>query len=108
MATYQPSASLEMVTVLGMPSKGRDQWTVIRPILERTRNPLSSVAPLPYSLKVKEWKRSLPLKRGKPCLLAALDAAEECLVRLIQPRQHVLQDMASGSPHSPETPPGWP
>ena len=48
--TYQPSASLEIVTVFGVPSKGRDQRTAILPILERTRNPLSSVAPLPYSL----------------------------------------------------------
>ena len=47
---YQPSASLEIVTVLGVPSIGRDQRTAMRPILERTRKPLSSVAPLPNSL----------------------------------------------------------
>ena len=66
MATYHPSASFEMVTVLGVPSMGRDQCTLMRPILERTSKPLSSRAPLPYSLKVKEWKRFRPLKRGKP------------------------------------------
>ena len=56
-ATYQPSASLEIVTVLGVPSMGRDQWTAMRPILARTSAPLSSRAPLPYSLNVKEWER---------------------------------------------------
>src|SRR5215813_13160406 len=40
-ATYLPSASLEMVTVLGVPSSGRLQWTLMRPILDRTREPLS-------------------------------------------------------------------
>ncbi len=39
-----------IVTVLGVPSIGRDQRTAIRPILERTRKPLSSVAPLPNCL----------------------------------------------------------
>ena len=53
-AMYQPSTSLEMVTVLGVPSMGRDQWTRMRPIFERTKTPLSSSAPLPYSLKAKE------------------------------------------------------
>src|SRR5262249_30668963 len=48
--TYQPSASLETVTVLGVPSIGRDQRRATRPILERTRYLLSSVAPLPNSL----------------------------------------------------------
>src|SRR5262245_18723104 len=38
---YHPSASLLIVTVLGVPSKGRDQRTVMRPILERIRKPLS-------------------------------------------------------------------
>src|SRR5262249_52242855 len=47
---YQPSASRLIVTVLGVPSSGRDQRTVIRPILDRTRKPLSSVAPLPNCL----------------------------------------------------------
>ena len=48
--TYQPSASRLIVTVLGVPSRGRDQRTAIRPIFESTRKPLSSVAPLPNSL----------------------------------------------------------
>ena len=48
--TYQPSASRLIVTVLGVPSSGRDQRTAIRPILERTRKPFSSVAPLPNCL----------------------------------------------------------
>src|SRR5260221_1453684 len=39
---------------LGVPSSGRDQWTPIRPIFDRTREPLSNRAPLPYSLNVKE------------------------------------------------------
>ncbi len=64
MATYQPSASLETVIVLGVPSMGRDQWTLMRPIFESTRQPLSSRAPLPYSLQVKERQRLRPLKRG--------------------------------------------
>ena len=54
-AIDQPSASFVTVTVLGIPSIGRDQWTLMRPILERTRTPLSREAPLPYSLKVNEW-----------------------------------------------------
>jgi hypothetical protein len=48
--TYQPSASRETVTVLMVPCTGRDQRTAIRPILERTSEPFSSRAPLPYSL----------------------------------------------------------
>ena len=39
---------------LGGSLDGRDQWTLIRPILERTNYPLSSVAPFPYSLKVND------------------------------------------------------
>jgi hypothetical protein len=35
--TYQPSASLEMVTVLIVPWIGRDQRTAMRPILLKTR-----------------------------------------------------------------------
>ena len=50
MQTYQPSASRLIVTVLGVPSIGRDQRTAMRPILERTRKPLSSRGPLPNSL----------------------------------------------------------
>jgi hypothetical protein len=41
------------------------------PDLEEDQETLSNRAPLPYSLKVNEWKRFLPLKRGKsafsPC-----------------------------------------
>ena len=48
--TYQPSASLLSVTVLGVPCRGRDQWTLMRPILESMRYPFSRRAPLPYSL----------------------------------------------------------
>ena len=58
--TYQPSASRESVTVLGVPSNGRDQRTAIRPIFDKTRKPLSTVAPLPNSLYVNEWERSRP------------------------------------------------
>ncbi len=45
---YQPSASREIVTGLGVPSSGRDQRTATRPIFDRTRKPLSSRAPLSY------------------------------------------------------------
>ena len=93
-ATYQPSASLEIGDGLGHPLQRRDQWTLIRPILDRTRKPLSSVAPLPNSLKVNEWIAVAPLETRKARLLAPLDATEERLIRLIQPRQHVLQDVA--------------
>src|SRR5260370_11716709 len=65
-SAHHPAGALERVTVLGVPSKGRDQRTATRPILERTRQPLSSCAPLPYSLQVKRWKRSRPCKRGHP------------------------------------------
>ena len=34
--TYQPSASLETVTVFGVPSGGRDHRTALRPIVLRT------------------------------------------------------------------------
>jgi hypothetical protein len=59
-ATYQPSTSLEIVIVLGVPSIGRLHRMPTRPILDRIRKPLSSRAPLPNSLKVKEWKRFFP------------------------------------------------
>ena len=35
--TYQPSASLEMMTVLGVPSMGRDQRIARRPIFDKTK-----------------------------------------------------------------------
>src|SRR5262245_29746105 len=52
--TYHPSASRLIVTVLGVPSNGRDQRRAILPILDRTRKPLSSAAPLPNCLYVNE------------------------------------------------------
>src|SRR5262249_59623815 len=48
--TYQPSACCDSVTVLGVPSSGRLHRTASRPIVERTRKPFSSVAPLPNCL----------------------------------------------------------
>jgi hypothetical protein len=54
---------------LGVPAMGRNQWTLMRPIVKRTRKPLSKRAPLPHSLKLKEWQRVQPLKRGKPAFL---------------------------------------
>jgi hypothetical protein len=42
---YHPSASRVIATVLGVPCSGRLQRMAIRPILERTRNPLSNRAP---------------------------------------------------------------
>jgi hypothetical protein len=38
------------VTVLIVPATGRDQRTAMRPTFDSTRAPLSSRAPLPYSL----------------------------------------------------------
>jgi hypothetical protein len=38
---YQPSASRDVVTALGVPSVGRDQRTALRPILLSTRKPVS-------------------------------------------------------------------
>src|SRR5258708_34206209 len=63
--TYQPSAALEIVTVLGVPSMGRDQGTATRPNLERARKPLSSRTPLPDPFWVKELTCSLRGCRGK-------------------------------------------
>jgi hypothetical protein len=51
--TYRPSASLEMVTVLGTPWSERLQRTATRPNAASTRKPLSSRAPLPHSVSVK-------------------------------------------------------
>jgi hypothetical protein len=59
-AAFQPSASLDTVAVLGVPSTGRLPRSAIRPILERTKKLLSRVAPLPHSLEVKEGQRSRP------------------------------------------------
>jgi hypothetical protein len=50
LATYQPSAARARVTVLGVPCSGRDQRTASRPIVATTRHPLTSRAPLPYSV----------------------------------------------------------
>jgi hypothetical protein len=46
-ATDQPSAALDMVTVLGVPVSGRLQRTATRPTVLRMRNPWSRVAPVP-------------------------------------------------------------
>ena len=35
----------------------------------------------------------MPLETREARLLASLEATEERLIRLVQPRQHVLQDM---------------
>ena len=62
--TYQPSTSRLIVTVFAVPSNARDRRTATRPILDRTRTPLSSLAPAPYCLQVKlasrlgSWKRA--------------------------------------------------
>src|SRR5262249_57398544 len=37
--TYQPSASRERVTILMVPTRGRDQRTASRPIFDNTRQP---------------------------------------------------------------------
>ena len=49
-ATYQPSASGERVTVVGVPAWGRLQRTALRPSLDRTKHPWSRVAPVPNCL----------------------------------------------------------
>ena len=45
MAAYQPSASRMMVTVLGVPSRGRYKRRRMRPILARVRNLPATAAP---------------------------------------------------------------
>src|SRR5258708_34035498 len=72
--TYQPSASLESVTVLMRPSTARDHRTARRPILERTREPFSRRAPVPYSLLGEEGQRRRPRERGDPGFPPALPA----------------------------------
>jgi hypothetical protein len=63
---YPPSASLERVTVLGMPSGGRCSRRGRCPNLARRRMPASNVAPLPYRGEVKRLERVAPWNRGEP------------------------------------------
>ena len=58
--TYQPAASRRIVSVLGVPCRGRDPCTRTRRLFDRTKQPLASVAPLPYALEVKELRAELP------------------------------------------------
>jgi hypothetical protein len=75
--------------------RDRDQWTAMRPIVASTREPLSSRAPLPYALKVKERQRRPPLKRGKPAFSPRCSAAggRRRDTSPIQAGEHVLQAM---------------
>src|SRR5258708_19731738 len=66
--TYQPSASLESVTVLMRPSTARDHRTARRPILERTREPFSRRAAFPYSFVGKQSPPPPPPKPRAPTL----------------------------------------
>jgi hypothetical protein len=88
------SASRDTVTVWGVPSNGRDQRTATRPILERIRTPLSSVAPSPTSLADLFVGAGVPalaaLRAWEACLFASLHATEVGLIGLSKSRQHVL------------------
>src|SRR5690349_9498912 len=83
MQAYQPSTPREIVTVLGVPRRGRCQRTAIEP----------GPAVFTY-LRIGE--RAVPfaaLKSGIARGLARLDPAEERLKRSIKPTQHILQDL---------------
>jgi hypothetical protein len=93
--TYQPSASREMVTVLGVPSTGRlhrphgnasDLGEDAIPILE-----LGAVAILLIGERVVAVP---PMKAGETGFLAVRHAPEEGLIGLVQSSQHILQNMA--------------
>src|SRR5262249_47954458 len=78
---YHPSASWLSVTVLLLPTTGRLQRTALRPILDKTRDPFSHRAPLPYAWYVKECQRVRPWERGNPaCSPAASRRKHACYV----------------------------
>ena len=83
-----------MVTVLGVPSSGRLQRTATRPILDSTRKPLSSRRAVAILLVGETVEAVAPLKAREARRLSFPDAAEERLIGLVEPRQHILQDMA--------------
>ena len=93
-ATYQPSASLLIVTVLGIPWRGRLQRIAIRPTFDTTRKPLPSRAPFPCQFhKGERMPTSTRLIAGEVCFLARLHTTEERLIGLVESRQHILQYM---------------
>jgi hypothetical protein len=94
-ALYQPSASWETVPVLGVPANGRDQWTALRPSVDKTREPFSRRAPLPSSLEGNESGARLAVEAGKAGILPGADAAEEGVRGRVHARQHVVQHTCS-------------
>src|SRR2546429_673089 len=100
-ATYQPSASLKMVTVLGVPAIGRDQRTAIRGdalfqrgVVERTTVPQNrSQRPFLFGRRLEfvlvGFAQTLAHKHPSACLLAAL--------RLDVALDDVLTDVPGGT-----------
>jgi hypothetical protein len=89
--TYQPSASREIVTVLGVPSSGRDQRSASRPgqdqeaLVQRR-----SIADLLVGQGV---IAIAPLKAGVAGCLASLHAAKEGWKGALKAREHILQNL---------------
>jgi hypothetical protein len=94
--TYQPSASVESVTVLGAPSNGRDQRTRPAdgetPDFRQDQESRRERGPIATRFGGERVGAVASLVARDPRLLARLQAAKECLLRLVASCQHIWQD----------------
>jgi hypothetical protein len=64
------------------------------PNLRQDQEPVVQSRPVAILLEGEGVEAVAPLEAREACFLAALDASEERLIRLVESRQRVLQDMA--------------
>src|SRR5260221_5949480 len=94
-ATYQPSASRLIVTVLGVPSRGRGTGPVDAdaPNLRQGEEAIIQPGAIAVFLEGEAVQAVAALEAREARLLTALYPAEERLIGLVEPRQHVLEEV---------------
>ena len=83
--------SRPIVTVLGVPSTGRDQRTRDTPDLRQDQETIVQRRAVAILLEGEGVEAIAALVARKACFLASLETAKERLIRLIQTRQHILE-----------------
>ena len=92
-ATYQPSASLEMVTVLGRALNGTRPMDPNAHDLGENEDAVVYGGAIAILLEGEGVISIYALETRESSFLAPLDAAKESLVCPVESRQHVLKDM---------------
>ena len=106
--TYQPSASSADRDRLGCSFQWATPTDGNTPDLGEDQKAIVQRRPVAELLVGERVVAVAPLIAWEARLLSRLHPAKERLIGLVEPRQHILQDMASGSPHTLETRRGCP